>query len=90
MVIRMMEGTYNSNDARKADVKNAIKSYITSQRASDVRRFQEIKSTPAYINLTTEWGQLDEDGVCIAVSRQALEETITAFDQAIALLKDNK
>jgi len=45
---------------------------------------EEIENTPAYKALMGEWGQLDEDGIAIAVSRQALEETIEMYNQALA------
>ncbi len=62
---------------------NDIITHTLKQAAEEVRKITE---TPGYINLTTEWGQLDEDGIAIAVSRQALEETIQALTDAQKLL----
>lgn len=42
---------------------------------------------PALVSLRTEWGQIDEDGVCISVSRQAVEETLAIFDEMKTALK---
>ena len=44
---------------------------------------EEIRRTPAYRALMTEWGQLDEEGISIAISRQALEETVAMFEEAL-------
>jgi len=45
---------------------------------------EEIKKSPAYINLTTSHQQLDEDGIIIGVSRQALDETLELFENALS------
>jgi hypothetical protein len=47
----------------------------------------ETKEHPAIVSLRTEQGQLDDDGVCVAVSRQAVEETLAILDQTRAALK---
>lgn len=43
------------------------------------KNVETIINSPAYINLKTEQCQLDEDGISVAVSRQALEETFEAL-----------
>ena len=53
------------------------------------RQGEEIIKSPAYINLTTEQGQCDDDGVMIAVSRQALDETITAITKHFSSLEES-
>lgn len=70
-----------------------IKSHLrTSQLAlleGQKEQGEEIMKSPAYINLTTQWGQCDYDGVVIAVSRQALEETITAITKHFSSLEES-
>lgn len=91
----------NSEDAVKAvllekywqhgvmtEMVDFIRDLLQQQTERDIERMEKIKETPAYVNLSREWGQLDEDGICIAVSRQALEETISAWDDLITYKKD--
>ena len=87
MVIRMMEGTYNSNDARKADVKNAIKSYITSQRASDVRRLEGMKKN----GMNGEGLPFENSPEIYGNARMEAWKNghNQALDQAIDIIKDN-
>lgn len=55
------------------------------------KKFDEnIFNSPAYKHLTSQWGQLDEDGVSIAVSRQALEETMTALTSIQNFIREAK
>lgn len=68
-------------------VENLLTSRDTYWKERVRKDYQALKETPAYVNLMTEWGQLDEEGICIAVSRQALEETMTALDTLLDNLK---
>ena len=40
---------------------------------------EEVAKMPAFENLAQHQGQLDEDGNCVAVSRQALDEVMNAI-----------
>jgi len=42
---------------------------------------------PAIENLKTNQKQLDADGCMVGVSRQALDETLTLFDNLVAMLE---
>lgn len=72
----------------KSFIKSSNKSLLKKIAEEEVERYKEIENHPAYINLNTQWGQLDEDGISIAVSRQALEETIKMFQDQITRKKE--
>src|SRR6266568_643298 len=63
----------------KSEIVDFFLAKMAEDRAELVWRVEEIEKSPEYINLTTEQGQLDEDGIAIAVSRQALDEVLKTF-----------
>ena len=90
---RLFEEVNKDMDLVSIEESYIIKSHIrTSQLAlleGQNKQGEEIMKSPAYISLTTEWGQCDEDRVMIVVSRQALEETITAITKHFSSLEES-
>jgi hypothetical protein len=66
-------------------VQNKPAEGLTSLVPSSSERASE---HPALVSLRTEWTQLDEDGVSIGVSRQAVEETLALFDEMRKALRN--
>lgn len=57
-----------------ASMKTFIETLLTTQRA-------ELARHPAVIDLREHQGQADEEGICVIVSRQALDEVLALLQE---------
>jgi leucyl-tRNA synthetase len=73
-----LEGKITEQHAKEIEV--LLHTAIKEAEERERDKVRAILETPAYKYLTSQWGQLDEDGTCISVSRQALEETMKALE----------
>jgi len=72
---------YNETEAF---IRETIQSTRADERKKLVEVVKGIVKSPAYMNLKERQGQVDEDGVCVIVSRQALDETFQALEDVLA------
>jgi hypothetical protein len=92
-------GYKNPDDGREREIiaEHAwfnFKKEVVAETAKLVARevlsgLKEITETPAYKSLRSEHGQLDEDGIVVAVSRQAIVETCTALEAILQTLEES-
>ena len=65
---------------KNINIENMVKQYAEHIRKQTIEKVKTILESPACKQLTENQRQLDQDGCIVGVSRQAIEETLSALN----------